>query len=84
MDEAEAIELMEQDDFTADGPIILAQDPGISYDTEAPLQARAELTDKTAETIALRVTTNKNSAPHTGNLSSELVRSSRRARCRGH
>jgi hypothetical protein len=60
-DESEAIELMKQDTFSPEGPIILSQPPGFEIDNSVPLKAYAEITGKTAETLSLHVKTNKNS-----------------------
>jgi hypothetical protein len=56
-----ALDIMKQEDFSPDGPIILADDPGILPDTDIMLSSEAVLTGKTAETLTLQVNTNKES-----------------------
>jgi hypothetical protein len=58
-DEQQAIDLMKQEDFSPDRPIILAQNPRIMADSELELEASARLTGKTADTMTLHVNTNK-------------------------
>jgi hypothetical protein len=60
-DDHGAVDLMKKDDFDPAGPIILAQQPGFSADMGVPLDASVKLVDKTAETMTLRVNTNKKS-----------------------
>lgn len=58
-DEQESLQLMKQEDFSVQDPIILADKPGIPSNPEVPLQAEAELAGKTAETLTLQVSSNK-------------------------
>jgi hypothetical protein len=60
-DDENAIDIMRQADFSPDESIILSNKPHFTMQGDIPLQGKVELTGKTAETISLNVTTNKNS-----------------------
>ena len=56
-----ALELMRAAEFSADGPVILESGPALDPQRGTKLDYRSQLTGKTAETLELRVSTNKNS-----------------------
>ncbi len=59
--ESDVIRMMKSETFSSNDPIILSEEPGASINSDKILSASAELTGKTAETISLKITTNKNS-----------------------
>ncbi|MBA3013836.1 MAG: YfhO family protein [Proteobacteria bacterium] len=60
-DENSSVAMMRNDDFSVSGPILLSSSPQFVSESEHDLEARVKLTGKTADTLTLDVSTNKNS-----------------------